>query len=263
MDYSEIKTLLIYTPQTDLHNSVVFNFAYTLKSLFKIDVLMDIFDIPQTKHKNPALWCSEAFKQATHIIYIAPPNTTETYPSVYRTEAICLRFLVEYLSSGCADKKTILCVTFPYSKRNIPELFKNFRHFHLMKDFSSFISYLVNYNKQNVFLCKSIFKRNQLLYYSEDLSYLDLLESVEKAQKQIKLTKKQSKTKKPEIKILMSSEENITGKEEIESDTLIKKDGNYSFDIKELNMSGKRDESSLQEVVLPKAEGFDIRSLDM
>lgn len=261
VDFSEIKALLIYTPQTDLHNSVIISFAHTLKKLFTIDVMMDIFDVPQTKHKNPGLWCSEAFQRATHIVYITPPNTTETYPSVYKTEPMALRFLEEYLASGRTNKK-ILCVTFPYSRKNIPEMFKNFRQFQLMKDFSGFISYLENYNRQNVFLWMSVFKRNQLMYYSENSCYLELLEAIKRAQEEAKLTKKLSKVKKPEIKILVPSEENIAGKEESENDTLIKKEGEYSVDVKELDLSGEKDED-LEEIVLPKTGKFDIRSLDL
>lgn len=226
-----------------------------------MDVSIDIFDVPLTKHKNPGLWCSAAFQQATHIVYVAAPNTSETYPSVYKTEAIALRFLEEYLASGRTEKK-ILCVSFPYSRKNIPELLKNFRHFQLMKDFSGMISYLVNYNRQNVFLCKSIFKRNQLMYYSEDALYLDLVEAVKKAQDDVKLTKKMSKIKKPEIKIVVASHENIAGKEEHENETLIRKEGEFSVDIKGLNLSGDRDDE-LKEVALPKAGSFDITNLDL
>lgn len=261
MDFSEIKALLIYTPQTDLHNNVIIIFAQTLKKLFQIDVLMDIYDIPQTKHKNPSLWCSEAFQKATHIVYVTPPHTAETYPSVYKTETMALRFLEEYLSSERTNKK-ILCVTFPYTRKNVPDLFKNFRQFHLMKDFAAFISYLENYNRQNVFLWKSIFKRNQLMYYSENSYYMDLVKAVKNAQGDVKLTKKLSRTKKPEIKILLPSEENICGKEENENDSLIKKEGEYTVDIKSLNLSGENDDS-LEEVVLPQCGRFDIRTLDM
>lgn len=263
IDYSQVKALLIYTPQTDLHNNVVHHFAHILKDFFGIDVLMDVFDIPQTKHKNPALWCSEAFQQATHIVYITSPNTIETYPSVYKTEAIALRFLEEYLASGHSDKK-LMYVTFPYSKRNIPELLRNFRHFHLMKDFSAFIYYLINCNKQNVFLCKSVFKRNQLLYYLEDPFYLDLLAAVEKAQKDAKLTKKRTKVKKPEIKILMPSEENIAAEREEEdgTDKLIKKEGECTFNIKELDLSGEKNDN-LKGIESENTESFDIRCLDL
>lgn len=260
VDFSEIKPLLIYTPQTDLHNNVIIALAQTLKKLFRIDVLVDIFDIPQTKHKNPGLWCSEAFHQATHIVYVAPPNATETYPSVYKTESMALKFLDEYLTSELTSKK-ILCVTFPYSKKNVPLRFRNFRHFHLMKDFSAFIYYLVNYNRQNLFLCKSVFKMNQLMYYSEDSLYLDLVEAVKRAEDEMKLAKKLSKVKKPEILVLEPSEENIAAKEESENETLIKKEGEYSVNIKELDLSGEKD-GGLEDVVLPKG-GFDIRTLDM
>lgn len=261
VDFSDIKVLLVYTPKTDSHNNVVIAFAQTLQKIFRMDVMMDIFDIPKTKHKNPCLWCSEALQQATHVIYVAPPNTAETYPSVYKTEAIALRFLEEYLASGRSDKK-ILCVTFPYSRKNIVELLKNFRHFYLMKEFSGLISYLVNYNRQNVFLCKSIFKRNQLMYYSEDSLYLDLVEAVKKAHEEVKLTKKLSKIKKPEIKILIPSEKNIAGKEANENDTLIKKEGEYSVDIKELNLSGDKNDG-LKEVALHKTGSFDVNDLDL
>lgn len=222
---------------------------------------MDIFDIPDTKHKNPRLWCGEAFQRATHIVYITPPNTEETYPPVYATEPMALRFLEEYLASGRSNKK-ILSVTFPYSRGNIPEFFRNFKQFHLMKEFSDFITYLENYNRQNVILWKSVFKRNQLMYYSENSCYLDLIDAIKRAQEEEKLTKKLAKVKKPEIKILLPSEENIAGKEENENATLIQKEGEYSVDIKELGLSGEKYEN-LEEIVLTAPGKSDIRCLDL
>lgn len=261
VDFSDIKILLVYTPYTDFHNNVVVSFAQALQKIFRIKVFLDVLDIPQTKHKNPLLWCSEAFQQATHIVYIAPPSAPEMYPSVYKTEVTAMRFLEEYLARGCSEKK-ILGVTFPYSRKNIPEVFKNFRHFHLMKDFSALVSYLVNCNRQNIFMCKSIFKRNQLMYYSEDLFYQELVDAVKRAQEDVKLTKKLSKVKKPEIKVIVPSEESLVEKEESENDTLIKKEGEYSFDVKELNLSGDK-EGALTNVVVKKEGRFDIRSLDL
>lgn len=231
------KALLVYVPSSKEHQTVISTLVQTLTKVFGIEVYVDMFDIPLTSHKNPLIWCSEAFNQATHVIYVASPNTHSNYSSIYKTEPLALRFLEEETSKKNPTKKICL-VTFPYAE-DIPEILRNVRGFSLMKDFNRFINFLLSTSDKSEMVLMNVFKRNLLMYYMESPVYRELMDAVRKAQKKIHSENGMIAVSKPNIKIVLASDENIDKKTE-EKQSLIEKDEKSSvFDINDAEVPGK------------------------
>lgn len=239
--------LLIYTPSTKLHDSIIINLTYALRDAFDITVFLDRLDISQTDHKDPLRWCSESFENATHIVFVMSPETSD-YPTIYETEAAAMRFLEEEIKNRNFSKQ-IATIVFQHTTKNIPETLRRFRCFNLMKDFHKFLQFITNK------------WQSPWVLWTEDMSYLDLLEDV-KAAENYKPVKNELKI--PQIKLSATSKENVLLEQKEDDAKYVKEQGPFSFDINELNLSGGEEE---EEVLRPKTPtenySFNIQSLNM
>lgn len=144
-------------------------------------------------------------------------------------------------------KKQILTVRFPYASQNIPVL-RHFRNFELMKDFYEFITYLTG-------------KRIKM-YYREYPMYSELVKAVREAEL-YKPEKSNLQLTKIEIKLISPSKEELHDEEEEECQKLVEsKEEPYTYDIRDLNLSGKEEEA-LQPNMPVKGASFDIQSLNI
>lgn len=164
-----------------------------------------------------------------------------------------MRFLREDI--GREGSKRVCTVTFPHCRTGIPEILKNFARFDLMKDFDAFVGFLVGYDKQSAFLCKSIFKRNRLMFYSENQYFIDFVEAVRKVQNE-----KDAAKRKPEIKVSVVGLG--CGNEEEEQLIESGEKEKFPFDVRELNLSGEG-KGDVKDEKKRLSQDFDIQNLDL
>ncbi|GAB1866897.1 SEFIR domain-containing protein [Camponotus japonicus] len=123
--------LLVYSPTHPAHVNVMAELTKYLKCC-NINVMIDMFDIPETTSKDPGLWCNIAFQAADVVLIVTSPpmssaksDTTIIYRNV---DNHLLRLLKENYPQR---NKRYYAIYLPYCKSDhIPEearLFKKFR----------------------------------------------------------------------------------------------------------------------------------------
>ncbi|KAF5293389.1 hypothetical protein FQA39_LY02874 [Lamprigera yunnana] len=198
-DDSPPRVLLVYNISTNAHYNVVRSFARLLNDVLHIEVFLDVFGVPQTNHQNPVLWYNQAFRDATHIIYVASPEVSSTKPhsdNIYRIDSVTMKAIITKIACS-TNTKQVLVITFPYSVNTIPEELCNIRRFDLLKDIDSFVNSIVMLPYQSwTFL--HIYRPNR---FRGEPQYMELLEHIQDAQKDVDLTSDVTKIQTPQITV--------------------------------------------------------------
>lgn len=199
------RVLLVYNISINAHYNVVRSLARLLNDVLHIEVFLDVFDIPQTHHQNPVLWYNQAFRDATHIIYVASPEASpSTKPhsdNVYRIDSVTMKAIITKIACS-TNTKQILVVTFPYSANAIPEELNSIRKFDLLKDIDSFVNSLVMLPYHSwTFL--HIYRPNR---FRGEPQYMELLDHIQHAQKEVDLIALTNKNELPQITVVDQDE---------------------------------------------------------
>ncbi|KAF5269645.1 hypothetical protein FQR65_LT05984 [Abscondita terminalis] len=195
------RVLLVYNISINAHYNVVRSLARLLNDVLHIEIFLDVFDIPQTHHQNPVLWYNQAFRDATHVIYIASPEASPTAKphsdNIYRIDSVTMKAIITKIACS-TNTKQILVITFPYSTNAIPEELNNLRRFDLLKDIDSFVNSIVMLPYQSwTFL--HIYRPNR---FRGEPQYMELLDHIQHAQKEIDQMSNASKNEIPQITVV-------------------------------------------------------------
>ncbi|CAG4940495.1 unnamed protein product [Parnassius apollo] len=167
------KVLVIYSPANRLHAECVASFVTYLRSEYGFEIMYD-GDISNTSHADPFIWADEAFRLASHIIYIVgPAEETNLYNSIYdkpiisahrNVDILLLSMIKAHRTSRC--HKDIINVFFEHSDGQIPLETRHDRVFFLLKDWQKLISYL----SRNLLPKKQIMRTEKGKCFIEDLT---------------------------------------------------------------------------------------------
>jgi len=126
------KCLLVYSPTHMSHVYTMVELAKYLRGS-NIDAMIDTLDIPETTHKDPVLWCNDAFHSADVIIVATSPKTNEIAPVVYRNmDSQALRLIKENYPQ---HNKKYYMIEFLYCDPNdIPKEARHFKRFSMPDD---------------------------------------------------------------------------------------------------------------------------------
>ncbi|KAJ0176821.1 hypothetical protein K1T71_008000 [Dendrolimus kikuchii] len=144
------KVLVIYSPANRLHAECVASFVTYLRTEYGLDMMYD-GDISITSHGDPYIWAEEAFRIASHVMYIVgPAEETNAYNNIYDkpiitphndVDLLLLSFVKMNRVSKCP--KDIVTVFFDHSDAQVPVEVRNPQEsFRLLKDWQKLISYL-------------------------------------------------------------------------------------------------------------------------
>ncbi|KAB0793682.1 hypothetical protein PPYR_13302 [Photinus pyralis] len=188
------RILLVYSVSINAHYNVVRTLARLLNDVLHIEVFLDVFDIPQTNHQNPVLWYNQAFRDATHIIYIAspeiPPSKSSHSDNIYRVDGVTMKAIITKIACS-TNTKQIIVITFPYSINAVPSELNTVRRFDLVKDIDSFVNSLVMLPYQSwTFL--HLYRPNR---FRGEPQYMELLEHIQGAQKEFEVLNFSNSTK--------------------------------------------------------------------
>ncbi|XP_049873013.1 uncharacterized protein LOC126371723 [Pectinophora gossypiella] len=143
------QVLVIYSPVNRLHAECVTSFVTYLRSEYGFDVMFD-GDISATSHGDPYIWAEEAFRLASHVMYIVgPTEEANIYNNIYDKPIINAhrnvdKLLLTRLRSDRVAKncKDVLNVFFEHSDGEVPIETKHAKVFFLLKDWQKLIAYL-------------------------------------------------------------------------------------------------------------------------
>ncbi|XP_047991506.1 uncharacterized protein LOC125230411 [Leguminivora glycinivorella] len=143
------KVLVIYSPANRLHAECVSSFVTYLRAEFGFEIMYD-GDISSTSDQDPYIWAAEAFKIATHVMYIVgPADLTNQYNNIYEKPILSAHKNVDTLqlsllkaNRGSQNQKSVINVIFEYSNGPIPIETKHGKTFYLLKEWNKLISYL-------------------------------------------------------------------------------------------------------------------------
>lgn len=135
-------------------------------------------DIANTTHGDPFLWADEAFRTASHIIYVVGPasETNNVCSNIYDKPINPHRNIDTLILSwikadrGLKNKKDVMNVFFDYSNGTVPVETKREKSYHLLKDWQKFIAYL----------SKNLFPVNQIKKCKSGETFLDDLNKAKK-----------------------------------------------------------------------------------
>lgn len=107
-------------------------------------------DVTDTPHGDPYLWAEEAFRVATHVLYIAAPSEkANIYNNIYEQPIISPHRDLDTLflnliraNKGNRPPKNVVNVIFEHSDKGLPIETKYERKFYLLKDWPKLIAYL-------------------------------------------------------------------------------------------------------------------------
>ncbi|KAJ8721860.1 hypothetical protein PYW08_004262 [Mythimna loreyi] len=143
------KILVAYSPANRLHAECVASFVTYLRSEYGFIVMFD-GDISTTSHGDPYIWAEEAFRLATHVIYIVGPaeeanicNNIYDKPIISahkNVDTLILSFVKASRALKCS--KDIINVLFEHSDGHIPVETRLAKTFTLLNDWQKLISYL-------------------------------------------------------------------------------------------------------------------------
>ncbi|XP_023247431.1 uncharacterized protein LOC106635760 isoform X2 [Copidosoma floridanum] len=128
----KLKCLLIYSPTHMSHVYTMVELAKYLRGS-NIDAMIDTLDIPETTHKDPVLWCNDAFHSADVVIVATSPKTNEIAQVVYRNmDSQALRLIKENYPH---HNKKYYVIEFPYCDPNdVPKDARHFKRFSMPDD---------------------------------------------------------------------------------------------------------------------------------
>ncbi|XP_066584361.1 uncharacterized protein [Prorops nasuta] len=135
--------LLMYTPSHAAHVNVMATLTKYLRCC-NINAMLDIFDIPESKNKDPFLWCNNAFDNAEIILIATSPSLRQNEPpTIYQNiDNHILRLLKENYSQR--DKRYYI-IQLPYCKASdIPEEAKHFKRLKLPEHLSKLVKTIHN-----------------------------------------------------------------------------------------------------------------------
>lgn len=154
-----------------LHAECVASFATYLRTEYGFDVLYD-GDISATSHGDPYLWAEEAFRLASHVMYIVGPAEDNQY-SIYDKPIVTAHknvdaLLLSFVKATRASRtpKDILNVFFEHSNGQIPLETRHDKVFFLLKDWQKLISYL----SKNLLPKRQIMRTEKGRCFLEDLT---------------------------------------------------------------------------------------------
>ncbi|KAG6449019.1 uncharacterized protein LOC115442813 [Manduca sexta] len=167
------KVLVIYSPTNRLHAECVASFVSYLHYEYGIDIMYD-GDISNTSHGDPYIWAEEAFRIASHIMYIVgPAEETNLYNNIYdkpiisphrNVDVLLLSFVKANRVAKCP--KDVLNVFFEYSNGQIPVETRHDKLFFLIKDWHKLIAYL----SKNLLPKRQIMRTERGRSFLEDLT---------------------------------------------------------------------------------------------
>ncbi|KAI8436535.1 hypothetical protein MSG28_010066 [Choristoneura fumiferana] len=143
------KVLVIYSPANRLHAECVTSFVNYLRAEFGFEIMYD-GDISYTSDQDPYVWAVEAFKLATHVMYIVGPNEINNqYNNIYEKPIVSAHRNLDTLqlsllkaNRGTRNQKHIINVVFEHSNGPIPLETKHDKVFYLLKEWNKLIAYL-------------------------------------------------------------------------------------------------------------------------
>lgn len=143
------KILVVYSSANRLHAQCVTSLINYLRSESGFDIMFD-GDICKTSHGDPYVWAEEAFRLASHIMYIVGPTVEQINFNIYDKPIITAlkdvdALLLSFIKASRASKypKEIINVFFEHSSGNVPiETRSPSASFKLLKDWQKFVSYL-------------------------------------------------------------------------------------------------------------------------
>lgn len=157
------KVLVIYPSANHIHAECVKSCVEYLRLECGIDITYDL-DIPNTAHGDPFYWAEQAVREASIIMYMVGPKTTDQTPnSVYHsTDKTLLSFLNRV---SPIQPKDIINVVFEHSDGDVPVETKYYRTFYLIKDWQKLIAYL----SRNMLPEKQIMRTQKGMLFIENL----------------------------------------------------------------------------------------------
>lgn len=143
------KILVVYSSVNRVHAECVASFVNYLRSEYGFDIMYD-GDICATSHCDPYIWAEEAFRLASHVMYVVGPAIEEININIYDKPIISAlkdvdTLLLSFLKASRASKypKDIINVYFEHSNGNVPvETRPPLATFKLLRDWQKLISYL-------------------------------------------------------------------------------------------------------------------------
>lgn len=143
------KILVAYSPANRLHAECVASFVTYLRSEYGFIVMFD-GDISTTSHGDPFIWAEEAFRLATHVIYIVgPAEEANICNNIYDKPIISAHknvdtLILSFVKASRAMKcpKDVINVLFEHSDGHIPVETRLAKTFTLLTDWQKLISYL-------------------------------------------------------------------------------------------------------------------------
>lgn len=171
------KVLVVYSPANRLHTECITSFINYIRNEYGIDMMYD-GDIANTTHGDPFLWADEAFRTASHVIYVVGPNaeTNNVCSNIYDQPVNPHRNIDTLILSwikgdrGTKNKKDVMNIFFDYSNGKVPVETKREKSYHLLKDWQKFIAYL----------SKNLFPVNQIKKCKRGETFLDDLDKAKK-----------------------------------------------------------------------------------
>lgn len=141
--------LVIYSPANRLHAECVNSFVNYLRAEFGFEIMYD-GDISYTSDQDPYVWAVEAFKLASHVMYIVgPKEVNNQYNNIYEKPIVSAHrnldtLLLSFLRAnrGTRNQKHVINVVFEHSNGPIPLETKHDKVFYLLKEWNKLIAYL-------------------------------------------------------------------------------------------------------------------------
>ncbi|XP_047029571.1 uncharacterized protein LOC124637274 [Helicoverpa zea] len=195
------KILVAYSPANRLHAECVHSFVRYLRSEYGFEIMYD-GDISSTSHGDPYIWAEEAFRLATHIIYVVGPAEETNHYNIYDQPIISAHQNIDNLilsfvkaSRALKTSKEIINVLFEHSDGEIPVETRFAKEFTLLKDWQKLISYL----------SKNLLPKRQIMRTEKGQCFLDDLLKAKKllGEAKEKVTVHCDKMKSSEKKILL------------------------------------------------------------
>lgn len=174
------KVLVIYSPTNRLHGECVSSFVTYLRTEYGLEIMYD-GDISSTSHNDPYIWAEEAFRLASHVMYICGPSH-EINSNIYDkpiitahkdVDILLLSFVKASRTSKCP--KDILNVCFEHSTGPLPIETRNDNVYFLLKDWQKLIAHL----SKNLLPKRQIMRTDKGRSFLEDLSRAKKMLSVQ------------------------------------------------------------------------------------
>lgn len=131
-------------------------------------------DISTTSHGDPYIWAEEAFRLASHIMYIVgPAEERNLYNNIYEKPIISAHkdvdtLLLSFIKSNRVSRcpKEVLNVFFEHSNGKVPLETRHDKVFFLLKDWQKLISFL----SKNLLPKRQIMRTEKGKCFLEDLT---------------------------------------------------------------------------------------------